>query len=68
MTQQGDNDILDQKLNMSEIQLKKLENKILTSDEILAEKEENLEALKSQVYFYLSLYLDILGFQKIISN
>ena len=31
---------------MSEIQLNKLENKIITSDEILADREETLEALK----------------------
>ena len=62
---ESDRNQLNQQLNMSDIQLKKLENKILTSDEILADREENIECLKAdlqnfQLHFKVSPFLNIL--------
>ena len=34
---------------MAELQLKKLENKILASDEILADREESIQVFKSEL-------------------
>ena len=38
-----------QQMNMAELQLKKLENKILASDEILADREESIQLFKSEL-------------------
>ena len=56
-----------QQINMAELQLKKLENKILASDEILADREESIQIFKSELQ-NIQLQLKVIHFAYLLDE